>query len=436
MTDIKSTTKDGRISIYKYGTDKFKSENISLFLAVPPKREASVARALLLSVLKRGTEKYPSQREINERLDELYATLVNFKNQKFDGLQLLGLSADIIRAPYLEGGEELLPDVLEVMGEMLFHPAMDEKTGTFFEEYVKSEKENYKSIINSQINEPRTYAAIRCREEMFDSLGVIDRLESMNERIDAISARALFEEYQYVISNAKIIVFYVGERELDEIYDEVERILPIGVGKELEIFEKSIKLLENTEAPNEIIEDFPVCQGRLIMGFNCRTTWSDEDYCAMLLCNEILGASPISKLFMKIREAMSLCYECSSVYNSARGAIIVTTGIDSDDFELCKDAISEQVGAMQRGDISDSEFIAAKKSVINVYSALKDSPSAIEKFYLGRVIHNIDSELANFIDKFNSLTKEDVVRCAKSLSLHTVYFLRGDGSVEEECDDE
>ena len=436
MTDIKSTTKDGRISIYKYGTDKFKSENISLFLAVPPKREASVARALLLSVLKRGTEKYPSQREINERLDELYATLVNFKNQKFDGLQLLGLSADIIRAPYLEGGEELLPDVLEVMGEMLFHPAMDEKTGTFFEEYVKSEKENYKSIINSQINEPRTYAAIRCREEMFDSLGVIDRLESMNERIDALSARALFEEYQYVINNAKIIVFYVGERELDEIYDEVERILPIGVGKELEIFEKSIKLLENTKAPNEIIEDFPVCQGRLIMGFNCRTTWSDEDYCAMLLCNERLGASPISKLFMKIREAMSLCYECSSVYNSARGAIIVTTGIDSDDFELCKDAISEQVGAMQRGDISDSEFIAAKKSVINVYSALKDSPSAIEKFYLGRVIHNIDSELANFIDKFNSLTKEDVVRCAKSLSLHTVYFLRGDGSVEEECDDE
>ena len=110
MTDIKSTTKDGRISIYKYGTDKFKSENISLFLAVPPKREASVARALLLSVLKRGTEKYPSQREINERLDELYATLVNLKNQKFDNILLIGVSADIIYSSYTDGAENLFSD--------------------------------------------------------------------------------------------------------------------------------------------------------------------------------------------------------------------------------------------------------------------------------------------------------------------------------------
>ena len=433
MTDIKDTTNDGRISVYKFGTDKFKSENISIFFAVPPKRKASVARTLLLSVLKRGTEKFPTQKDINERLDELYATLVNFKNQKFDGLQLLGLSADIIRAPYLDGGVDLLPDVLEVIAEMLFHPALDGATGTFFDEYVRSEKENYKSIINSQMNEPRSYAAIRCREEMFSSLGVIDRLQTVIERIDESDTQALYDEYQYILNNAKIVVFYVGERSSKDIYEEICKILPSTVGKDVVISNHAPLLLENMETPIEIIEDFPVYQGRLIMGFNCRVTWSDDDYCAMLLCNEILGASPVAKLFMKIREEMSLCYECSSVYNSARGAIIVTTGIDSENYELCRDEVMALVRNMQNGDITEAELSAAKKSLVNVYSAIKDSPSAIEKFYLGRAIHGINLELDSFVEKFNALTREDVIRCANMLSLHTVYFLRGEE--EEACDE-
>lgn len=433
MTDIKDTTHSGRISVYKFGTDKFKSENISIFFAVPPKREASVARTLLLSVLKRGTKKFPTQKDINERLDELYATLVNFKNQKFDGLQLLGLSADIIRAPYLEDGADLLPDALEVIAEMLFHPALDSETGTFCEEYVRSEKENYKSIINSQMNEPRSYAAIRCREEMFSSLGVIDRLEAVIEKIESTDTQALYDEYKYILNNAKIVVFYVGERSSKDIYNEICKILPSGVGRDVAISNNAPLLLQDVATPVEIIEDFPVYQGRLIMGFNCRTTWSDDDYCAMLLCNEILGASPVAKLFMKIREEMSLCYECSSVYNSTRGAIIVTTGIDSDSYELCKNEIMALVRNMQNGDITPAELSAAKKSLVNVYSAIVDSPSAIEKFYLGRAIHGINTHLDSFVEKFNALTLDDVVRCANMLSLHTVYFLRGE---EEEASDE
>ena len=174
MNDIGYTKTDNRIDIYTYGTDKFKSENISVYFAVPTVKEDSVKRSLLLSVLKRGTRKYPTQKDINERLDELYATLVNLKNQKFDNIQLLGVSADIIYSSYTENDEDLIKDALEVVSEMLYHQRLDEKTGAFCEEFVTSEKDNYKSIVLSQINEPRTYAAIRCREEMFASLGIIE----------------------------------------------------------------------------------------------------------------------------------------------------------------------------------------------------------------------------------------------------------------------
>ena len=82
MTDIKCVGNGSELVVYHYRTDRFKSENISVYFSLPTKKEDSVKRSLLLSVLKRGTEKYPSQKLINERLDELYATLVNLKNQK------------------------------------------------------------------------------------------------------------------------------------------------------------------------------------------------------------------------------------------------------------------------------------------------------------------------------------------------------------------
>lgn len=429
MNDIRYTKTDNRIDIYTYETDKFKSENISIYFAVPTIKKESVMRSLLLSVLKRGTEKYPTQKDINERLDELYATLVNFKNQKFDNIHLLGVSADIIYSSYTENGEDLMSDTLEVINEMLYHPRLDENTGVFCEEFVKSEKENYKSIILSQINEPRTYAAIRCREEMFASLGIIDNLDTMCAKIDSVNATELYECYKNIVNNAQIIVFYVGKRTAEEVNEIVSRTFSSS-GTFTFDNQSNKKLLSNLEVPNEVIESADISQGRLIMGFNCGVTWSDNDYYAMLLCNEIFGASPLSKLFMNVREKLSLCYECSSIYNSARGAIFVTTGIDCENYETAQGAILKQLDDIQNGRITEKEFNSAKKSIFNVYSALGDSSNAIERFYLGRIMNGIDINVEDFLNIIDGLTIDDVVRASQKLKLHTVYFLR-DGEKEE-----
>ena len=134
---------------------------------------------------------------------------------------------------------------------------------------------------------------------------------------------------------------------------------------------------------------------------------------------------------MNVRERLSLCYECSSVYNSARGAIFVTTGIDSDNYLLAREAIEAQVADIKNGNISDAELSAAKKSISNVYAAVCDSPNAIERFYLGRIISGVEIDLEGFLKKISTLTRDDVVRAAQRLSLHTVYFLRGEGEDPE-----
>jgi predicted Zn-dependent peptidase len=432
MKDIQCTVKGDRISVYKYDTDRFKSESLTLYFALPFNRKRSIARSLLLSVLKRGTEKYPTQKHINERLDELYATLVNLKNQKFDAIQLIGVSCDVIYFSYTENGEDLLPDALEVIGQMIYHPDLDINTGTFKGEYLESEKENYKSIILSQINEPRTYAAIRCREEMFESLGILERLDTMCDRIVAVTDDEVLECYRELISESEIIVFYVGSRSIDEVYSKIKSVLKPDGNLNMSINEANPRLLPQLEKPREIIETSDISQGRLVMGLNCEVTWRNDGYYAMLLCNEILGASPISKLMVNVREAKSLCYECSSVYNSARGAIFVTTGIDSEKYEQAKEAILLQIEDMKNGKISETEFNAAKKSVLNVYSAIADSPNAIERFYLGRIVNGIDVSVSEFIEKINALPLEEVILAAGKIISHTVYFLCGNGEGEND----
>ena len=234
-----------------------------------------------------------------------------------------------------------------------------------------------------------------------------------------------------IINNSKLLVFYVGKRSEDEVKSLVANAFEcknVNSAKSA----NSLKLLSNLEAPREVIESSMISQSRLIMGFNCGVTWRDEDYYAMLLCNEIFGASPISKMFMNIREKLSLCYECSSIYNSARGAIFATTGIDGENYEKTKNAILTQLDDIKQGKISQKEFESAKKSIYNVYSALCDSPNAIERFYLGRIINEIDVDIFDFLKILEDLTVEDVVNAANKLSLHTVYLLRGEAEEREE----
>ncbi len=430
MTDIKRIFPKEGICVYGYHSDRFKSENISVYLSVPNDRKDSVKRSLLLSVLKRGTKLYPTQKDINIRLDELYATLLNLKNQKFESCQLLGICADVINSAYTDGGEDLLDSALGIIDQILFSPILD-GNGGFLEDYVKSEKDNYKSIVNSQINEPRTFAAIRCREEMFDSLEIQDRLGVLCEKIENTTRDEIMKCYLEVLKTAQITVFYVGCRSVEEIAKKVCENISFEPCANTQKKDHSIKLLTDREEPKVFVEDMEVSQGRLVIGFNCGVTWRDEDYYAMLLCNEIFGASPISKLMMGVREELSLCYECSSVYNSARGALFATTGIDSCNYELAKAAILDQLDAIKNGRISEVEFEAAKKSIFNVYNAIYDSPSAIERFYLGRLINGIDVCIKEFLEKMEALTVADVVKAAGKLKLHTVFFLRGSDEERE-----
>ena len=166
-------------------TDRFKTETLSVSIVTPMSRELTPLYVLALSTLKRGTEKFPSQKLINKRLDELYATGISIRLDRYGSTNLLGFCAELLGEEYTDGKTDIFDGALDVILQMLFHPLLDDD-GNLLSQYVESEKDNLCDVIEARINNPRAYALRRCREIMFegddygiDVLGTVEQLRSV-----------------------------------------------------------------------------------------------------------------------------------------------------------------------------------------------------------------------------------------------------------------
>ena len=187
-----------------------------------------------------------------------------------------------------------------------------------------------------------------------------------------------------------------------------------------------------------IVEDMPVNQGKLVIGMRSGVTLHDPDYPAMLMFNEIFGGGVTSKLFMNVREKMSLCYYCSSSPDSYKGLLFVQSGIEVENREVAETAINDQLEAVRRGEFTEEEMRSAYLGLVNSYRELSDSARGLESWYLGRMLAGVGGAPDDVSERLSVVTKDEIIAAAKKSAVDTVYFLRGtlkgDGSEGDEED--
>jgi predicted Zn-dependent peptidase len=128
---------------------------------------------------------------------------------------------------------------------------------------------------------------------------------------------------------------------------------------------------------------------------------------------------------MKIREQMSLCYDIHSSYHGSKGIIIVSAGIDCNMDAQVRQEVMNQLRACQEGDFTEEELTAAKQALLNQLRSTHDSPGAIEGYYATSALSGLPLSPEDYAKAVEAATAEDVANAAKTLQLHTVYFLRG-----------
>ena len=181
------------------------------------------------------------------------------------------------------------------------------------------------------------------------------------------------------------------------------------------------------ETPREITERMDVTQGRLSMGWRAST----NDAPAMMLANLIFGGYSNSKLFLNVREKLSLCYYASSAYHRSKGIVTVSSGIECRDVETAKREILAQLASVQRGEFEEWEVEGARACLIASLESRGDSAGRMEENALGQAATGIRETADELIAALRAVTNERIAEAAQSMTLDTVYFLTGEDSKDE-----
>ena len=382
-------------------TNKFKSNLLSLSLLSPLKAETASANALLPYVLRRGTERHPDMESLSAALDDLYGGSIEPSVRKKGETQAVGFVASFLDDAFAPGQTRILEDAAQLLGDLFLRPATDK--GGFRSDYVEGERANLIDRIQAQINEKRAYSLLRLSQEMCanEPYGV-DKLGD-EEHAAALTPVSLWARYQALLSTAPVELYYCGSAPADRAAEALTAALA-GL----------------------VTESLDVTQGKLALGFRTggSCVWED-DFPALMVFNAVYGGTPTSKLFLNVREKLSLCYFASSILEKCKGILMVSSGIEFGNYEKAKAEILTQLENCRQGAIEDWELVAARQAIISSLSATLDAQGRLEDFWLGQAVAGLEEEPQALAQRIAAVTKEQVVAVANKLELDTIYFLKG-----------
>lgn len=423
MADIMRSELFPGVHLTAVHTTKFKSCVLSATLLAPLSRETASLNALVPSVLRRGTDKHQDLESLSAALDELYGGSIEPMVRTRGETQCVGFLGNFLDDAYTLDGSTILERAAHLLGELLLHPYTD--NGAFCPDYTQGERENLIARMRAQVNDKRSYALARLKREMCaDEPFGVDRLGD-EEHAALITAQSLWAQYQQLLSNAPIELYYCGSAQPQRVIDALRSALadlPQAPGRAISA--RPVKKSAPAQV-NYVEESLDVTQGKLTLGYRAGADVWSEQYPALMLANAIYGGTTTSKLFLNVREKLSLCYYASSQLEKFKGVMLISSGVEFDKFQQAKNEIMAQMTACKAGQFEDWELEGARRSVVSAFRSTMDAQGQLEDFWLGQSVAGLTEGPDALAQRVEQVTREQVIHALNTLELDTIYFLKG-----------
>jgi predicted Zn-dependent peptidase len=426
---IETVDLGGAVTLGVIKTEKFKNDFFGLTFVLPRNEKTVACVGLLANVLKRGTKGYPTFKALSRRLSELYDVSVNVYEQGADGVLLFRISVGFIDDKFIpeKGEESICKGAMDCIREFLFRPLTE--NGAFKTEYVESERAHRIEVINAEINNKDSYAFQRAVRYACEGTPISFSQNGTVETVNAVSAAELAEMLDRIVTSCRAEAVFAGhyttenEKQINMLLSELAS-KRVGIPEEIAA-DCTVKPLENSE----IVETVKARQGRMVLAYRIPKTKNGDMSLSMF--TEIFGASPVSRLFMNVRERLSLCYYCSATAIKDASLIMVRSGLDKANREKAIDEINAQLKAISDpANIDDDEMDAARRSLLSMLRTVGDSTLAYSSWYVQRRLKDASTDLDEAIAAVEAVTKEDVAKIAAGASMHLNYFLDGTEGAE------
>lgn len=414
-------------NIYKINSEKFKSIYFSINFTMPVNKRQISENALLSAVLGKSNKKFKTQKEIQMYLYSLYGANFDIGIEKFGDLYNIEFRGECINKKYLPNNTDVVNEVLEFLYDAIYNPNI--LNGAFDEEVVEREKDFILNKIREVKDDKLRYGIrkmeeLMCKDEPFSTYVYGDE-----EDIYKITSSDLYKRYNEVISNS-CITFIISGNLLgyEDIEEKVNNIFNNKLVSKLNY--KDLIYNQKLNHNQEVVEESQqTTQSVLSYGLRINNSNSDDFY-KLSVYNALLGGTPSSKLFQNFREKESLAYTVRSRYYRFKDIIIIYAGIQKENYEKAKLVLENEINKIKNGEISDEEFEASKKSIISDLKEWNDSKIALSKMFISNLfsLKNDSLTLEQMVDKFEKVTKQDIIDIASKITIEKIYFLGGENN--------
>ena len=282
--------------------------------------------------------------------------------------------------------------------DLLLHP--NTRGGLLRPDIVDSERTQLIARIRAAVNNKRSYA----RERLYTHMCCCEdfAVPRLGEEADAerIHYRKLTMRYHDLLST-------MPRGEIDE---------DIGTDIRMNALEAE---------PRYVTETLPVAQAQLAVGYRLGTCMEDPDLPVLFVLNALYGGCVTSKLFLNLRERLSLCYSVGSQLDTHKGLLTVTSGIAANHYERALSEITAQLDAVRSGDFTDEELRCAIRSAAGDLRARADAPDTLAWYWLNRTVQGLDIDPPEMAALVEEVTRDDVMSAAAGIVCDCVYLLKG-----------
>lgn len=413
-------------------TNQFTVDYFSVHFILPLSKKTVAGYSLLTKLFKKGTQAYPTQELLAKRLEELYSASLNVSVSKQGECQMISLGIDMLSSRFVFDGTPVADEGCALLSDIILSPYLE--NGAFPSSSVEREKTALKAQLRATINDKRKYALKRCREIMCEGEAYSLSLEGTETDIDALTPHSLYTLYLRMLKEATIEIFYIGNDSETAARIRAEHLLS-RIGARAPVL-LSTERKVRADVCRRVTEQVDAVQGKLAIGFRTgltpEATQKEKD--ALLLFNLVYGSSPVSKLFMNVREKLSLCYYCASRNDNQKGVLFVQSGVENHNAQKAENEILFQLSEIQNAAVTDEEMLCAKQAFRDLTRSVEDSPYTMEQWYLTRMLQGDMRSPAKMSADIEAMTVTDIAVAAQKITLDTVFFL--EGTSREEIEEE
>ncbi|GGH82009.1 putative Zn-dependent peptidase [Pullulanibacillus pueri] len=408
-------------TLHTVATNKFKTVTMVIQFRAPLEEETVTKRALLAHLLKSSTKQSPTSQQLQQRLDDLYGATLSSQVQKKGNNHLLSLHVHVANERFISETSSLLEESIQLLSEAILQPNVE---GHAFDEVsFKKEKRALKQRLLAIYDDKMRYANERLIDEMCEGEVYALHTNGTLDALESLTSEELYTYYQDMLKTNEIDLYVVGDIDHQEMKQRIGQVLTFNNRETVKLqntFEPVVKRQAKVVKESQEVE-----QGKLNLGYRTNVTIDDPLYPATQVFNGLFGGFPHSKLFMNVREKMSLAYYATSRYESFKGLLIVMSGIEFVNYQKAVDIIAAQLKAIQEGDFTEGEVAQTKALLKNSILEALDSPFGLIDVLYQKVLSNHGLELDQWFAAIEKVDRDEIIKAAHMTTLDTTYFLQG-----------